>query len=818
MKNLSIFLNKTILRCVLTVVVTVVSVLPALAGYEFLGNAKSAETIPGGIAVRCDGGHTLRMVFVTDHVLRITLERTGDDETLLDYALTDIPARAIVPVVEDRDSLWILQTDEAEVHVNKFPCAVVVLDKSGKTVCADEPGLGIGWDGNEIRCWKTIEANERFFGLGLKVGDVNKRGREWVMWNSDVPAYGWQSDPLYESIPFFVGIRDSNAYGIYFNNSYRTRFNMGAGNLRYYSFAAEGGALDYFVILGPEVGKVVERYSELTGRMPMPPLWALGYQQCRWSYYPDSEVLSLALTFRERRIPCDAIYLDIHYMNDYRVFTWHPNRFSDPRGLCQSLRRDGFRIVTIIDPGVKADTNYQIAREGLEGNHFVRYPDDQTYVGEVWPGKSYFPDFSRRETRKWWGEYVGEWLGYGVSGIWNDMNEPAVWGQAFPTETIFNDDGRIASHKKHHNLYGLLMARATYEGARQSQPNQRPFILTRAGFAGVQRYSAAWTGDNIADWDHLALGIRMMQGMSLSGVPFVGTDVGGFIGSPSGELFTRWIQVGSLSPLLRTHSEYHTDLQEPWSYGRDLEDINRRYIEFRYRLLPYLYSLFRETNRDGTPIWRPLFWNDQGDVRTFDGWFQHQFFVGERLLAVPVIREGEVYQKVYLPEGKWLDWSTHEAYEGPREIIVDAPLDRLPLFLREGAIIPMRDVVQYTGERPISTLSLTVFPSNVLTEFELYEDDGETFAYLKGGYRITNYACQNATDSVVISKNISHDGYAPAKRGTEILLQVQYLPPAEVLLDGRPLPATCRKEYDAESHVLTLRLQEGVVWERIVVR
>jgi len=502
-------------------------------------------------------------------------------------------------------------------------------------------------------------------------------------------------------------------------------------------------------------------------------------------------------------------------MDDYRVFTWNPERFPQPKAMLAELEKDGFRIVTIIDPGVKADSSYTVAQQGLAGDHFVRYPDGALYTGHVWPGRSYFPDFSRKQTREWWGTLVGEWLDGGVDGCWNDMNEPAVWGQAFPLETIFDDDGRISDHKKLHNLYGLQMAMATYAGARKAQPDQRPFVLTRAGFAGEQRYASVWTGDNVSNEEHLGLGIRMVLSLSTSGVPFCGTDIGGFIGTPSPELYARWIQVGALNPLFRSHTHYNSPDQEPWSFGEDVEAISREYISMRYRLLPYYYSLFYQSSLSGTPLLRPLFYHDQEDPRTFEWNYQHEFFVGEKLLVAPVIHLGQEMQKVYLPKGLWLDWNSEEVYEGPAEIIVDAPLSKMPLFLREGAIIPRREVVQYTSQQPIKQLQIDVFPSNNASEFQCYEDDGKSFKYTQGKYSLTSWTSQRTEEDYRFSQSRKHSGFELPPQEVALVFHRIESAPAQVLLNGTPLDATSSGsrnfyQYDKQKKLLIVTMPKDL--------
>ncbi len=785
------------------------------ANYTFLGKVDSTEATPSRLILHCEGGSQVQITFLQPNLFRYTLRRAAYPESLLEYPLARLEWDPIPVEFTENDTRVMLKSNELALDIQKSPCRLTVRNRQGDVVSEDDPGMGVGWDGKEVRCWRTIAPDEKFFGLGEKTGPVNKRGREWVMWNDDYPGYDDRTDPLYESIPFFIGLRSGNAYGIFFNNSYRTTFNMGAGNRRYSSFAAEQGSLDYFFMYGPEISRVVETYTQLTGRSPMPPLWSLGYQQCRYSYYPASEVLRVAKTFREKHIPADVIYLDIHYMDDFRVFTFDPERFPNPRALMNELDSMGFKVVTIIDPGVKVDTTYRVAREGLEGDHFVRYPDGELYIGEVWPGPSYFPDFSREQTRKWWAGLLDEFLNIGVDGFWNDMNEPAVWGKAFPQEVIFYDGGKFSSQKKMHNLYGFLMCRSAAEGLNRLHSEERQFLLTRAGFAGIQRYSAVWTGDNIASEEHLELGIRMMLGMGLSGVPFVGMDVGGFMGTPSPELFARWMQVGALSPLFRNHTAFNTCAQEPWAFGEDVERISREAVEMRYRFLPYLYSLFYEASQTGAPLWRPLFWYDAEDEQVYDWDYQHEFFVGEKVLAAPMTREGQYVKKVYLPEGRWLDANTERVCEGRQAIYVDAPLDRLPLFLREGAIVPSREPMQFVDEKPLTKLILDVFPSTEPNTFQYYEDDGKSFDYRQGIYRITEFNCVHHDGELHFVKRRAHDRYNAPERELEIRFHAISKAPREVMLARQPLQSY---GYDEQKRILIITIPDKGNVQSLIIR
>ncbi|MBA3316581.1 MAG: DUF4968 domain-containing protein [Gemmatimonadales bacterium] len=798
--------------------------LPAAAQYRFLGELRSFERAPSGVTLHCAPEARLALRFLTPTMIRVTLARPGAPEPLLEHAIARTRWEPVaVRVTEDARRLT-LRSDSLTLVVHRRPCRLELLDSRGAPIIEHDSSMAIGWEGDEVRAWHRLADDERFFGLGEKTGDLDKRGKEWVLWNSDNFAYGAEHDPLYQSIPFFVGLRGGRAYGVYLNNSARTTFNFGAGNHRYHSFAADQGPLDYFLIYGPSVRQVVTGYTELTGRMPMPPTWALGYQQSRWSYTPTTEVLRIARTFREKRIPADVLYLDIDYMAGYRVFTWDRERFPDPPGMLRELGAMGFKVVTIIDPGVKQDTAYRVAREGIAGKHFVRYPDRSLYVGSVWPGRTYFPDFSRPETRQWWGGHLGRLIESGVDGIWNDMNEPAVWGKAFPLEVVMEDGGRWSSQKRMHNLYGLLMSRTAYEELRRVRPNQRPFVLTRAGFAGVQRYSAVWTGDNVASWEHLALGVRMMLGMSLSGLPFIGTDVGGFAGTPSPELFARWVQLGAYTPFFRTHTSADTPDQEPWSFGEHVEEISRAFITRRYQLLPYLYTLFWEAHRTGSPVIRPLFWHHQQDSMVYRAEYQHQFLLGERLLVAPVTREGATMSRVYLPAGRWLHLDSDAVYQGGQAVVVDAPLERLPTFLAAGGILPTQEPVQYVGEETARILTLDALPAAEPGSFELYEDDGVSHDYERGGYRLTRFEIARTGGEIVAARELRHAEYHVPAGTLRLRVHDVATAPQSVTLNGRALGEVAADDrgegygYDSARRTVTVQVREAGRRQEIRIR
>lgn len=648
------------------------------------------------------------------------------------------------------------------VKISKSPCRVAIYDKSMKLINSDDESFGVSFDNGDVRCFKKLVEGESFYGLGEKTGSLRKNGKELTLWNTDNPDYNNLSDAIYQSIPFFYGIKDFKAYGIFFDNTYKSHFNFGASNNRFYWFGAEQGEMDYYFIYGPEMKKVLTSYTQLTGRIELPPMWALGYQQCRWSYTPESTVMNIAETFRAKKIPCDVLYLDIHYMDGYRVFTWDKTRFPDPPKMLSTLKKDGFKLITIIDPGVKADTNYFAAREGVKQGLFAKYPDDTLYQGEVWPSWAYFPDFTKKETRAWWGDKLSALMKDGVEGFWNDMNEPAVWGQNFPDLVQFNDNGFGANHKKIHNVFALGMAQATREGVKKYS-DTRHLIVTRAGFAGIQRYSSVWTGDNSATEEHLSLACTLPLNMGISGLPFIGTDVGGFGGDASERLYMRWMELGAFTPFFRQHSSYGTKAKEPWAFGQDIEYAVREMINLRYRLLPFFYNEFYTASKTGLPIMRPMFFNYQNDKECYSNEAQYQYMIGENVLVAPVLTENSDFKKVYLPEGNWVYIPTGKFYTGSQWVILEVPLNTLPLFVKEGGMVPFQELQQYVGEKIIDQTELHVFPAEK-SSYTLYEDDGISYQYEKGKYSLTKFTCERKSGTIEMDVKKEFDGYKNARK------------------------------------------------------
>jgi len=682
-----------------------------------------------------------KVLFTTEHAqgeltvyspavirVRIDKQKIGRD---FSYAVIAKPAQTKVTVSQNDQEIVIL-TDSLKARISKKPYGITFYTPDGQVISEDEKGLTTSWVAEEVTTYKKMQDAERFIGLGEKTGDLNRKGSAYTNWNTDAYGYSTAQDPIYSTIPFYIGIHHHLNYGMFLDNTYQSDFNFGASNDRFSSFGAQGGEMNYYFIYHKHLADIITAYTALTGRMPMPPLWSLGYQQNRYTYYPDTEVLRIAQTLREKKIPADGITLDIHYMDQYKLFTWDKARFPNPLAMNKKLGEMGFTTTVIVDPGIKVEKGYPAYENGLKENIFIKYPDSGNYTGQVWPGWCNFPDFTSEKSRAWWRNQVKFFAETGVSGIWNDMNEIATWGNKMPSNVLFNYDGAIASHKQAHNVYGLQMARSSYEGAKTSM-NKRPFILTRAGYAGLQRYTAIWTGDNRPEEDHMLLGVRLLNSLGLSGVPFAGMDIGGFIGTPTNSLFARWVQIGAFNPYFRNHAAVNTQSSEPWTHGEEVFEISRNYINLRYKLMPYLYSTFFEATQNGLPVMRSLAIDNTFDAKVFDKQFQNQYLFGKAFLVMPFESTKE-FGKVYFPKGLWYDLYTDDQEKGESEKIINISKNKLPVYVKESSIVPMQSLVQTTQEKPTDTLVVHVYKGSLKNSFVYYEDDGQSYNYQKGDF------------------------------------------------------------------------------------
>ncbi|WP_428329880.1 glycoside hydrolase family 31 protein [Mucilaginibacter sp.] len=694
-----------------------------------MGNVVSVKTDQQKITLKTENAYADITVY-TPSVIRVRIDNKPFQPDF-SYAVVGKVMPSKVSISQNDNTIDVL-TDSLRMVIHKKPFSVAFYTTGGKLINEDETGLTTSWVNQAVTTYKKMQDGEHFVGLGEKTGNLDRKGQGYTNWNSDVYAYNTAMDPLYSTIPFYIGIHHDVNYGIFLDNTYQSDFNFGASNNRFSSFGARGGEMNYYFIYHKRLADIITSYTYLTGRMPLPPMWALGYQQNRYSYYPETEVMRIAHTMRENHIPADGITLDIHYMDRYQLFTWNKSRFPDPAGMNAELRKLGFRTTVIVDPGIKVEKGAPAYESGLKEGIYIKYPDGQPYTGEVWPGWCNFPDFTSVKGREWWHKQVDFFAKSGVSGIWNDMNEFSTWGQKAPDNILFDYDGRQTTHLEAHNVFGMQMVRASYEGAKEKF-GERPFILSRSGYAGLQRYSAIWTGDNRAEDDHMLLGVRLLNSLGLSGVSFTAMDIGGFVGSPSIPLYTRWMQIGAFIPYFRNHSASDTKSAEPWTFGKDALDVTRSYINLRYQLLPYLYSTFYESSANGIPVMRSLAINYTFDPKVLTAAFQNQYQFGSAFMVTP-FESTRDFGKIYLPEGTWYDLYTGAQEQGKQEKIIPLTINKLPIYVKGGSIIPMQSLIQTTAEQPTDTLAIHVYNGNSANTFVYYEDDGKTFNYQKGDF------------------------------------------------------------------------------------
>jgi len=757
------------------------------------GKFSEIQRLNNEFVVLTDNQCAIKISVLSDHIIRIRYSTDGHFEHDFSYAISN----KFVPITENveqkihLDHIEII-TNAVILHINKLDSKLTFTDIAGKIICRDERGFH--WEehrqygGNVVKMSKVVKEGEHFYGMGDKTMHLNLRGRRVTNWAMDTYGFKKEEDPIYKAIPFYTAIHSEIGYGIFFDNTFKAHFDFGSERRSVTSFWAEGGEMNYYFIFGPELIDVTRRYTQLTGTPELPPLWSLGYQQSKWSYYPHTKVKEVTNKLRSNLIPCDAIYLDIDYMDGFRCFTWDKEKFPEPKAMISELKKNGFKTVVIIDPGIKIDENYAVYNEAIENNYFCRRADGPFMKGKVWPGDCYFPDFTNPKVRKWWSGLFQELIEeIGVRGVWNDMNEPALFeinGKTFPDDVRHDFDGNPCSHRKAHNVYGMQMARATFKGVKKYNSGQRPLVITRSAYSGAQRYASAWTGDNIASWEHLWIATMQCQRMSTSGFSFVGSDTGGFIDHPTPELFVRWMQLAVFHPFFRTHSSGDHGEQEPWSFGEAALKIIRTYIELRYTLLPYIYTAFHQYVNEFTPMLKPISMFDQSDQDTL--YRVDEFLMGDHILVCPVLEPNAKSRYVYLPKGKWYNYWTNKVFEGGKEILAEAPLEQIPLYIREGAVIPFYPVMQYVGEKQVDQLTIKVYYGGESLNSYLYEDSGDGYDYEKGIYNRKKFKTQSTPTSFKMSlKTNGH--YEPSYSTYKVVLFGLPFLPSRILVNDKEM-------------------------------
>jgi alpha-glucosidase len=772
--------------------------------FEATAPGASITARPDGIDIRT-GAMLMRVTAMTNQILRVRIAADGRMPEDASWAVPASVRARSVQVTPAADGF-----STAQVRVRYAAGRLVVEDMAGRIISADAPDpVSIQGTGFTLR--KDLPQGERIFAMGDKTGaDLDRRGQTYVNWNTDV-AFSSTRDPIYKSIPFFIGTGGpGGSYGLFLDNTYRSSFDFGHVDDRRIAFGASNGPIDYYVIAGPSLAEVTRRYSDLTGRAPLPPRWAFGYQQSRFGYMTGGEVREVAARLRADRVPTDVIWLDIDFQDRNRPFTVNRQAFPDLGKLARDLGRDGIKLVAITDLHVAAapDQGYAPYDSGVAGGHFVRNPDGSTFVGPVWAGPSVFPDFTDRRTRDWWGALYRPFVAEGIAGFWNDMNEPAVFDtptKTMPLDTVHHIGGddfapRDGTHAEIHNVFGMQNTRATFDGLRALRPDERPFVMTRATYAGGQRYAVTWTGDNSSTWDHLRLSVHQLINLGLSGFAYAGADVGGFTGGPSAELLTRWFQIGAFTPIFRDHSDKGKPRAEPWVDGPEHLAIRRRFIEERYRLAPYLYGLADGNARTGDPVMRPVFYDYPKllTARTCDQ--SLAFTVGRALLVAPPPKpESPQAYDVCLPAGGWFDlWSglpveggrpSVDKRDGDALLVTETPrLDRLPVYVRAGTILPRQPLVQSLSEKPSGPLELHVYPGSECAG-DIYADDGHSLGYARGAYLRQHLTCSTDAAGLRLHFDVRQGRFAPWWRRVAIVVH-GWQGRATVSAAGRSITAT----------------------------
>nr|WP_199001677.1 glycoside hydrolase family 31 protein [Flavobacterium sp. ASV13] len=693
------------------------------------------------ILFNTDNKVILKVTILRDSLIRFRFTTKGYFSNDFSYAIdkTQLHGYNFLELTEE-ETYFQIRTSKVKCKIQKADLRLSIYDLNDLLILEDE--LGFHWEesyeygGNIVKMSKSSKDGECFYGLGDKATQMNLKGKRVENFATDQYAYQKEQDPLYKVVPFYIGLQNKQSYGIFFDNTFRTFFDFCQERRNVTSFWAEGGEMNYYFIYGPQMQDVVATYTDLTGKPELPPLWVLGYHQCKWSYYPESKVKEITSKFRELKIPCDAIYLDIDYMDGFRCFTWNKNYFPDPKRMVAELAEDGFKTVVIIDPGIKIDKDYWVYQEALEKDYFCKRADGPYMKGKVWPGECNFPDYTNPVVREWWAGLFKELISeIGVKGVWNDMNEPAVMevpNKTFPMDVRHIYDGNPCSHRKAHNIYGTQMARATYHGVKRFVYPKRPFVITRSAYSGAQRYTSSWTGDNVATWEHLWIANIQVQRMSISGMGFTGSDIGGFAEQPTGELYARWIQLGVFHPFCRTHSSGDHGNQEPWAFDEEVINITRKFVSLRYQLLPYLYTMFWQYIEEGIPMLKPLVYYDQDDTQTH--YRNDEFIFGNQILVCPILEPNAVGRRMYIPRGEWYNYWTNEFSVGGREVWIDTKFDEIPVFVKAGSIIPKYPVQQYVGELEFDELTLDLYFKLGKEKSVVYEDAQDGYDYKKGRY------------------------------------------------------------------------------------
>ena len=738
-------------------------------------------------------GSKLSLTMNSNSVIKIWFDKSGKlTRSNPSFAVINEKLEDIGEInVNEESSAYEIFTSKLRIRVNKNPMQLQVFDKYQKLVFSDYNDKGNVPNGKGIKSYKNLRSDEQFFGLGEKTGTLNRRGKNYKMWNSDRPCYSVTEDPIAKSIPFFMS---SYRYGIFLDNTYKTEFKFGTESSDFYSFEAPDGAFVYYFIYGKDYKEIQQQYIALTGQPIMPPKWALGFAQSRGLYTKENQALEVAAEFRKRKIPIDIIYQDIGWTQNLQDFEWRKGNYTNPKAMLKKLKDNGFKMIVSQDPVVSQKDNKQWAEADKLG-FFVKDVRTNKAYDMPWPwgGNCGVVDFTIPEVADWWGKYQQKPIDDGISGFWTDMGEPA-WSNEEDTDRL-NMKHRIGMHDEIHNIYGLTWDKVVKEQFEKRNPNKRIFQMTRSAYAGLQRYTFGWTNDSgsgsdvLDGWAQMENQVAVGISAGLGGIPFWTTDISGYCGDITdypamAELYTRWMQFGIFCPLSRAHHEGDNAV-EPWMFGEVAEKNTKAAIELKYQLFPYLYTYSRKAHDIGLPITRGLFMEYPNDAEAAK--IDNQFIFGEELLVAPVLKKGERVKRVYLPEGEWIDFNDKKTeYLGGEKLPYKAPLNTIPIFVKKGSIIPMMPIMQYIGEKRDYPVTFHIFPNyeDEKASFTLYEDEGENQDYLKGIFSLTYIVCTTVSSGFNIDISPEDKGFYQSDKRNFVLSILTDKKPTSVSING----------------------------------
>lgn len=713
-----------------------------ISRFSNCGKLISGRVVQNGLDIEFRSTQ-LHIRFLAPNLVRVTW---GNPSAFPPYAIAKNNWSDVAVAGQETALAWKVETNEIKILVS-YDGMIQFRDTQDRLILQQLPPefAPLGW-----RQGSLIQPEECFYGLGEQAANLNLRGKKYHLWNSDPGGIYWPGDaPLYCNMPVYWGNHPNGKYLLFYENSYDGWIDLGSldqsqnahPKTDYVSASFSDGPYQYYFIPGP-YDRAISRFTELTGRPTMPPRWALGYHQSLVAYQSEQDLQQLYLNFVQHHLPISAIHLDLEYMDGFRVFTIDEKRFPHFKDIAKYLDQHGCRLVGIVDAGVKEDHAYPIYQEGTSLEVFCPLPDGTLARGPVWPGWCVFPDFTKAKTREWWGKCYQRLLDAGITGFWNDMNEPAIfvlWGDpTLPKTTLHALENQAGDHRGVHNLYALLENQAAYEGLRNLRPQQRPFLLTRSGWVGIQRYAWKWTGDTACTWENLRQTVATVLGASLSGITYDGPDIGGFNGTPDPELYLRWFQLAAFLPFFRGHAVFITPKRCPWDFGEPYLSIAREFLQLRYRLIPYLYTLAWNANQNGQPLVRPLFWMQPEDQDFYSE--ERAFLLGDSLLVVPVTAPNAKQVTFLLPSGTWYSLWYEHLWTGKQTLTLSAELARIPVLVRAGTVLFMEE-----GQN----LTLHVYPpiQDAITTTYLYTDAGDG----TGPGRIDKFTLQRQKDMLILT-------------------------------------------------------------------